>query len=134
MSSRETWAIRVLSGPQAGQIMPLTVGYNVIGRSPNCQIKLASNAVSKEHATVLVTDDGKVIITDMNSRNGTFVNGLRVQNQKLQAGDKLTFHDLIIDILKLPAGVDPRHVQNMQNGLAPMPAWAGTTWCCGRWA
>ncbi len=125
MSSRETWAIRVLSGPQAGQIMPLTVGYNVIGRSPNCQIKLASNAVSKEHATVLVTDDGKVIITDMNSRNGTFVNGLRVQNQKLQAGDKLTFHDLIIDILKLPAGVDPRHVQNMQNGLAPMPAWAG---------
>lgn len=125
MSSRETWAIRVLSGPQAGQIMPLTVGYNVIGRSPNCQIKLSSNAVSKEHATVLVTDDGKVIITDMNSRNGTFVNGLRVQNQKLQAGDKLTFHDLIIDILKLPAGVDPRHVQNMQNGLAPMPAWAG---------
>ena len=125
MSSRETWAVRVLSGPQAGQIMPLTVGYNVIGRSPNCQIKLASNAVSKEHATVLVTDDGKVIITDMNSRNGTFVNGLRVQNQKLQAGDKLTFHDLIIDIMKLPAGVDPRHVQNMQNGLAPMPAWAG---------
>lgn len=125
MSSRESWAIRVLTGPQAGQIMPLNVGYNVIGRSPNCQIKLASNAVSKEHATVLITDDGKVIITDMNSRNGTFVNGLRVQNQKLQAGDKLTFHDLIIDILKLPAGVDPRHIQNAQNGLAPMPAWAG---------
>ena len=89
MSSHEAWAIRVLTGPQAGQIMPLKVGYNVIGRSPSCQIKLASNAVSKEHATVLVTDDGKALITDMNSRNGTVVNGLRVQNQKMQVGDIL---------------------------------------------
>lgn len=127
MSSHEAWAIRVLTGPQAGQIMPLKVGYNVIGRSPSCQIKLASNAVSKEHATVLVTDDGKALITDMNSRNGTFVNGLRVQNQKMQVGDKLTFHDLIVDILKIPSGADPRNLQSLQVGMAPMPAWAGNS-------
>lgn len=126
MGYKATWAVRILTGPQSGQIIPLAVGYNIIGRSPSCQIKLASNSVSKEHATILLTEDGKVLITDMNSRNGTFVNGLRVQNQKLAAGDKLTFHDVVIDILELPPGFDPRFVPGATpGGGLPMPSWAG---------
>lgn len=126
MGFKSTWAVRILTGPQSGQIIPLSAGYNIIGRSPSCQIKLASNSVSKEHATILLTEDGKVLITDMNSRNGTFVNGLRVQNQKLAAGDKLTFHDVVIDILELPPGFDPRFVPGASpGGGVPMPSWAG---------
>lgn len=122
------FAIRILTGPQAGQIVPLISGYNIIGRSPSCQIKLASNSVSKEHATILMTDDGKMILTDMNSRNGSFVNGLRVQNQKLNVGDKLTFHDIVVDVLELPPGYDPRFAQSAApawGGQPVMPAWAG---------
>lgn len=126
MGAKSTWAIRILTGSQSGQIVPLASGYNIIGRSPSCQIKLASNSVSKEHATILMTEDGKVIITDMNSRNGTFVNGLRVQNQKLNPGDKLTFHDVVVDVLELPPGFDPRFVPGASpGGGPPMPAWAG---------
>ncbi len=125
MANRPSYALRILTGSQAGQIVPLTVGYNIIGRSPTCQVKLASNSVSKEHATVLMTEDGKIILTDMNSRNGSFVNGLRVQNQKLNPGDKLTFHDVVIDVLELPPGFDPRFVQGGVVGGVPMPAWAG---------
>lgn len=126
MGARSIWAIRILTGSQSGQIVPLAPGYNIIGRSPSCQIKLASNSVSKEHATVLMTEDGKVIITDMGSRNGTFVNGLRVQNQKLHPGDKLTFHDVVVDVLELPPGFDPRFVPGASpGGGRPMPAWAG---------
>lgn len=121
---RNSFGVRILTGSQAGQIVPLNTGYNIIGRSPTCQVKLASNSVSKEHATVLVTDDGKMILTDMNSRNGSYVNGLRVQNQKLNPGDKLTFHDVVVEILELPPGYDPRFAQNA-NGNMPMPAWAG---------
>lgn len=125
-SDRISYALRILSGSQAGQIVPLAVGYNIIGRSPSCQVKLASNSVSKEHATVLLTEDGKMILTDMNSRNGSFVNGLRVQNQKLNPGDKLTFHDVVVDVMELPPGFDPRFVQGgMGAGGVPMPAWAG---------
>jgi hypothetical protein len=119
--AKPSFAIRILTGSQAGQIVPLVVGYNIIGRSPTCQIKLASNSVSKEHATILMTEDGKIILTDMNSRNGSFVNGLRVQNQKLNAGDKLTFHDMVVDLLELPPGYDPR----FQAAAGGMPAWAG---------
>jgi hypothetical protein len=126
MRHKPTWAVRILTGPQAGQIVPLANGYNILGRSPACQIKIASNSVSKEHATILLTEDGKVLITDMNSRNGTFVNGLRVQNQKLSAGDKLTFHDVVVDILELPPGFDPRFVPGASpGGGLPMPSWAG---------
>ena len=121
--SNASFGIRILTGSQAGQIVPLVVGYNVIGRSPTCQIKLASNSVSKEHATVLLTDDGKIILTDMNSRNGSFVNGLRVQNQKLNAGDKLTFHDVVVEVLALPPGYDPRFAPGA--GGIVVPAWAG---------
>ena len=124
-SGHASFALRILSGTQAGQIVPLTVGYNIIGRSPSCQIKLASNSVSKEHATILLTEDGKIILTDMNSRNGSFVNGLRVQNQKLNPGDKLTFHDVVVDVMELPPGFDPRFVQGGVVGGVPMPAWAG---------
>lgn len=126
MGYKSTWAVRILTGSQSGQIIPLAPGYNIIGRSPTCQIKLASNSVSKEHATILLTDDGKVLITDMNSRNGTFVNGLRVQNQKLSPGDKLTFHDVVVDVLELPPGFDPRFVPGASpGGGPPMPSWAG---------
>jgi hypothetical protein len=114
------WAIRILTGPQAGQIVPLDMGYNIVGRSPSCKVKVAANGVSKEHATVLVTEDGKLLITDMKSRNGTFVNGLRVQNQRLGAGDKISFHEVVCDILKLPPGYDPRY-----RNSGSMPAWAG---------
>lgn len=126
-----SFALRILTGSQAGQIVPLNIGYNIVGRSPSCQIKLASNSVSKEHASILLTEDGKVILTDMNSRNGSFVNGLRVQNQKLNSGDKLTFHDMVVDVLELPPGFDPRFVQGGVAGGVPMPAWAGSAAAAG---
>lgn len=126
MSNQGTWALRILTGPQAGQIVPLVIGYSVLGRSPSCQIKLASNSVSKEHATVLLTEDGKLLLTDMNSRNGTYVNGLRIQNQKLHPGDKLTLHDIVIDVLQLPVGVDVRMLGAQSPAAGAMiPAWAG---------
>lgn len=97
------WAIRILSGPQAGQIFPLKAGKNIVGRGPACEVKLASNGVSKEHAQVFVTED-KVIVSDLNSSNGTFINGVRVQNQKLTPGDKLVLHEIVLDIIAMPAG------------------------------
>jgi hypothetical protein len=120
------YAIRILTGPQAGQILPLKDGKNNIGRSPSCEVKIASSSVSKEHACVLVIDD-KLILSDLNSRNGTFVNGVRIQNQRIEPGDKFALHDVLFDILKVPDGatlMPPR--QAYQAAMhAPAPAWAG---------
>lgn len=91
------WVISILSGPQAGQAYPLNNGPNVLGREPGCDIILTSPGVSKQHAKLDVYDD-KLIISDLNSRNGTFVNGVKVQSLRLQGGEKLSLHDVFFEI------------------------------------
>lgn len=121
------WAIRILSGPQAGQIFPLSGGKHRLGRGSTCEVKINSNSVSKEHAAILVTGD-KLIISDINSRNGTFVNGVRIQNQRLDMGDKISLHDILLDILKVPDNMRLDQPMMPQHGgvyNAPPPTWAG---------
>ncbi len=66
------WIVRILSGPQAGKTFPLKEGKNKIGRSPQCDIQLTTNGVSKEHLEITLLGD-KVIFTDLNSSNGSFL-------------------------------------------------------------
>lgn len=89
--------IKFLSGPLAGKTLPLKPGKNVIGRAPHCDVVIPSNNISKEHATIEIYND-KVIVTDLNSRNGTFINGIQIKSQKLAAGEKLGFFDIFVEI------------------------------------
>lgn len=91
------WSIRVLSGPQAGQTFQLKPGRNLIGRSASCDIQILSAGVSKEHAEIHVHAE-KVIVTDLQSSNGTFLNGVRIQTHVLRMGDKLGIHDRVLDL------------------------------------
>jgi hypothetical protein len=119
------WAIKILTGPQAGLIYPIKEGKHTLGRSPSCDVKIASTSISKEHATLLAVGD-KLIISDLDSRNGTFVNGVKIQNQRLNIGDKISLHDVLVDVLQTKG--DSLNVPSvMPNAMAsaPMPAWAG---------
>lgn len=98
------WAIKLLNGPQSGKIYPLQKGNNILGRSPKVDIRLADTGVSKSHAQIFVTND-KVIITDLKSINGTFVNGIQVQNHGLKTGDKILVNKTIFTIFQLPDNV-----------------------------
>ncbi len=102
------WAIRILSGPQAGQIFNLQSGKNGVGRNPGCAVRLASGGISKDHAEITVLPD-KIVIVDLKSRNGTFINGVRIQNGILKPGDKVGFYDVIADVI--PA-MDLRQLRN----------------------
>ncbi|MES2965222.1 MAG: FHA domain-containing protein, partial [Bdellovibrionota bacterium] len=123
------WAIRILTGPQAGLVIPLQEGKNTFGRGSTCEVKIASNSVSKEHATCLVIGD-KVIMSDLNSRNGTYVNGIRIQNQRLNKNDKIALHDVLLEVIETPAnqGVSPGTAAGFGRSNVPaMPAWAGSS-------
>lgn len=98
------WAIKILNGPQSGKIFPLQKGNNILGRSPKAEIRLADNGVSKNHAQIFVTND-KVIISDLKSINGTFVNGIQVQNHGLKTGDKILINKTIFTVFQLPDNV-----------------------------
>jgi len=59
-----------------------------IGRTPVNGIVITSLTVSRQHAAISYKD-GAYIIQDLNSRNGTFLNGKRVQRAKLHNGDSI---------------------------------------------
>ena len=53
------------------------VGEVVIGRSPECQVVLKDFGISRQHAKIVVDEDGARIL-DLKSKNGTTVNGVPV--------------------------------------------------------
>jgi hypothetical protein len=60
-----------------------------IGRDVNNNIVLNDNFVSRQHAHLLLQDNGKIIIKDLGSSNGTFVNGNKISECFLKSGDVL---------------------------------------------
>lgn len=61
---------------------------NFIGRTPENQIRLNKPAVSRRHAQIAQSDSGYVL-RDLNSENGTYVNGERVKEKPLADGDRV---------------------------------------------
>ena len=96
------WAIRFLNGERVGQTIPLKKGKNILGRSPDCDIKITSNGVSKKHLEIDVLD-GRILFKDLHSSNGSFINGVRIEQSVVQPGDKLGLHETLIDIMPMPA-------------------------------
>ncbi|MCB0350055.1 MAG: FHA domain-containing protein [Bdellovibrionales bacterium] len=88
-----------MSGPLAGKSISLKLGRNVVGRAPHCEVVIPSQNISKEHTQIEIYND-KIIVTDLKSRNGTFINGVQVTSHKLQAGEKISFFDVLADIVE----------------------------------
>ncbi len=66
-------------GSQAGEAVRLNGVEVTIGRSDGaCHVKIANNTISGEHAKLLKSEE-RVLIADTNSKNGTYVNGVRIQ-------------------------------------------------------
>jgi hypothetical protein len=87
----ETFVLVVEDGPNRGERLPLPLGgVAVVGRAPDAQVRLPEDdkKVSRYQA-ILEARAAGVEVQDLNSRNGTFVNGARVQRSRLAAGDLL---------------------------------------------
>jgi len=66
----------------------LADGATVLGRSPNCDIQIAGRAISRTHCKIEGPAGGWVV-TDCGSKLGTFVNGKRIQQHRLEQHDEL---------------------------------------------
>jgi polysaccharide biosynthesis transport protein len=78
----------IIAGPNKGAIVWLDRDEIVIGREASCELSLVDEAVSRKQCAVKA-DKGSFLITDFNSRNGSFVNGVLVREKVLQHGDKI---------------------------------------------
>jgi diguanylate cyclase (GGDEF)-like protein len=78
----------IASGAGVGQQFRIE-GEVVVGRSEASHVRLDQDGVSRKHALLVRTPEGSVDVVDLESRNGTFVNGERVSRRELRDGDKI---------------------------------------------
>jgi pSer/pThr/pTyr-binding forkhead associated (FHA) protein len=64
--------LKVLSGTHEGKLIQIKDEKFLIGRSESCQLRPKSESISRKHC-VIVLKDGRVLLLDLKSRNGTFV-------------------------------------------------------------
>lgn len=93
------------------QPIPLKAGKVVIGRQDDCQLRIPSAQISRHHCEI-VTGGAGVRIRDLGSSNGTFINGQKVEDAELQAGDVLAIGSMLF-VLRVngePAEINPEEL------------------------
>jgi len=76
-------------GPQQGKVLEIKLSQFIIGRDPECHLRPASSLISKRHCA-LIQREGKAILRDFGSTNGTFLNEEPVKGEvELQQDDQL---------------------------------------------
>jgi pSer/pThr/pTyr-binding forkhead associated (FHA) protein len=99
--------LRVVGGKNDGREITIAVPRFIIGRGDTAHLRPASDLVSREHCEILF-GGGKVIINDLASRNGTFVNGKQLtETHVAKSGDSLRIgrlqFEVVIDPVKASA-------------------------------
>ncbi len=92
----------VVKGPAfEGSVFNLALGQSfTLGRASDCNIKLASAGVSKQHCSLTPLSGLRVEIEDLGSANGTYVNGLLIKKHVLKPGDTISIHQFVLQLRK----------------------------------
>ena len=103
------YALQIVRGRSQSTQIKLVDGVNSIGRRDDCLIRIRSSQVSRRHCE-LFEREGKLVVRDLGSSNGTFVNGGRVHDQQVvKPGDVLTIGgvSLKVELLGQPVSSPP---------------------------
>jgi pSer/pThr/pTyr-binding forkhead associated (FHA) protein len=95
----QTYALRFISGKYQGGEFPLRSDREiVVGRSSELDMVLVEDMVSRKHAKITAQADA-ILIQDLGSTNGTFVNGEKIKKVRLKEGDRILIGTSIIKMI-----------------------------------
>ena len=89
-----------ITGPEGTQEVQLDPNGLTVGRSSDCDIVLDSSHVSRVHARIFQDPFGRWVIEDLDSHNGVFVNGQRVEAQAILPGETISIASFRLSILQ----------------------------------
>ncbi|MFO0884621.1 MAG: FHA domain-containing protein [Pirellulales bacterium] len=90
--------LKVTQGSKAGSEIKIPAPKCLIGRSDECHLRPQSEAISRRHC-VIITTESEVAVRDLGSRNGTFVNDERINEEAvLLQGDILRVGPLEFEV------------------------------------
>lgn len=93
--------LKVITGSHEGKEIDILTDKFLIGRSESCQLRPKSESVSRKHC-ILVIKENRLLIQDLKSRNGTYVNDQRLPADRakiLRGGDQLRIGKLQFEIV-----------------------------------
>lgn len=92
--SLEDEVFLVLGGTaRAGDLLKLPQGKTTVGRNAKHALRFQDASVSGDHAEV-IREGNRVTVVDLDSKNGTFLNGRRVDRSELHSGDEVRFGNI----------------------------------------
>ncbi len=91
--------LKVLQGSNAGREVKIPTSEFIIGRKEGCHLRPRSDLISRKHCVIKI-DESVVKVCDLKSRNGTYVNGERVEGERiLKLGDRLKVGKIELEII-----------------------------------
>jgi response regulator RpfG family c-di-GMP phosphodiesterase/pSer/pThr/pTyr-binding forkhead associated (FHA) protein len=98
--------LQILTGPRKGEIIALEMEQLplTIGRDAENKLRIESAAISRFHAEI-VSENGQYYVQDLKSTNGTFLNGRRIEREKLGPGDEFAVANINLCVEAAPATV-----------------------------
>ena len=86
--------LKIKSGVAKGAVFALRRGANRIGRAEGNDYRIPDSSISAIHCEVTLDGTGKMFVRDLNSRNGTFLQGRRIELGVLTGGEILRLGDV----------------------------------------
>ena len=94
------WMLRVVGDDPPGQIFRILPGsVRTIGRATGADFIVDAALVSRVHCRLTAATDGGLEVKDLESTNGTYVNGTRIDTSSLRHGDRLKVGRVEIEIV-----------------------------------
>ncbi len=100
-SSSRGVCLVMVRGNNAGRIYPLLSGRIALGRRRDSEIFLEDVTVSRLHAVLIRDPNGRFVLHDEGSKNGTFVNGQPITERVLEDGDSIRMGQIVLQF-RLP--------------------------------
>jgi pSer/pThr/pTyr-binding forkhead associated (FHA) protein len=119
--------LKILHGSNSGKEVKIPAPKCVIGRGDDCHLRPQSEAISRRHC-VIITTENEVVVRDLNSRNGTYVNGDRVAEEAvLLTGDLLRVGPLEFELIVEQVAGKPKRskVSDIKEAVARTAAGSG---------
>jgi pSer/pThr/pTyr-binding forkhead associated (FHA) protein len=106
-----------------GAPLDVSEGIVVVGRDRDCDVRLNEQTVSRMHCVIVKNGDA-LAVRDLDSTNGTHVNGARVRRSMLAANDRLRigFVDFLVCISAPALPFEEHTILSLAEGVPASPA------------
>lgn len=115
----QSFALRIESGEQAGQTHAITSKGLTVGRRPGNDLVIQDASVSGRHARFSIEGDG-IVLVDLASTNGSFIDDKRVEQATLGAGAFLRLGKVELELIVVPDDAAPAATPMPRRAVEPL--------------